>query len=42
MDMTILQKSCAIAENEVNTSLNIAIFQILLSIMQVQGILYQN
>lgn len=39
VDMTMLQKNSAITKNEVHTSFNIAIPQILLPVMQIQGIL---
>jgi hypothetical protein len=38
----MLQESSAIAKDEIHASFNIAIFQILFSIMQVQSILHQN
>lgn len=38
----MLQESSTIAKDEIHASFNIAIFQILFSIMQVQSILHQN
>lgn len=41
MNMTMFQKGSSIPKYEVHTSFNIAIFQIVFPMMQIQGVLPQ-
>lgn len=42
VDMTVLEESSAVPKNEVHTSFNIAIFEILFSTVKVHSVLHKN